>query len=67
MSNKPSPSVGTLLGMGVSTALCLGVGVGGGYWLDETFNTGLVLTFVGLVLGMAAAVLVVYLEVRKFL
>lgn len=67
MSKKPSPSIGTLLGMGVSTALCLGVGVGGGYWLDETFKTGLLLTFVGLVLGMVAAVAVVYLEVKAFL
>ena len=67
MSTKPSPSVGTLLGMGVTTALCLGAGVGGGYWLDETFKTGLVLTFVGLVLGTAAAVMAVYLEVKRFL
>jgi len=57
----------TLLSMGVTTALCVGVGVGGGYWLDQTFKTGLILTFVGLVLGVIAAVTAVYLEIKPFL
>ncbi|MDA8037970.1 MAG: AtpZ/AtpI family protein [Actinomycetota bacterium] len=67
MSSKPSPSPVTLLGMGVTAALCLGVGVGGGYWLDETFRTGLLFTFLGLVLGIAAAIAAVYLEIKTFL
>lgn len=67
MSDRASPGVATLLGMGVTAALCLGAGVGGGYWLDETLKTGLVLTFVGLILGTAAAVAAVYLEVKTFL
>ncbi|MDA8265725.1 MAG: AtpZ/AtpI family protein [Actinomycetota bacterium] len=53
--------------MGVTTALCVGVGVGGGYWLDETLSTGLTFTFVGLGLGIAAAVAAVYFEIRAFL
>ncbi|HXY43119.1 MAG TPA: AtpZ/AtpI family protein [Acidimicrobiales bacterium] len=67
MSNKPTPSLATLLGMGVTTALCVGVGVGGGYWLDVTFKTGSTFTFVGLVLGVAAAVAAVYFEIKAFL
>lgn len=67
MSRKPTPSGMTLLSMGVTTALCVGVGVGGGYWLDQTFKTGLILTFVGLVLGVIAAVTAVYLEIKPFL
>jgi len=53
--------------MGVTTALCVAVGVGGGYWLDRTFRTGELLTFVGLALGVAAAVAAVYLEIKTFL
>ena len=67
MSSKPTPSLATLLGMGVTTALCVGAGVGGGYWLDETFNTGALFTFVGLALGIVAAVAAVYFEIRAFL
>jgi hypothetical protein len=67
VSSKPTPSVVTLLGMGVTTAICVGAGVGGGYWLDETLKTGWVFTFVGLALGTAAAVVAVYYEIKAFL
>ena len=67
MSKKPSPSFSTLIGMGVATALCIAVGVGGGYWLDRTFHTGVLLTFVGLAFGVIAAVLVIYTNVKSFL
>jgi F0F1-type ATP synthase assembly protein I len=53
--------------MGVSTALCVGAGVGVGYWLDETLSTGLVLTFIGLALGLAGAVVSVYYQIKPFL
>jgi F0F1-type ATP synthase assembly protein I len=67
MSRKPTPSLATLLGMGVTTALLVGAGVGGGYLLDETFKTGVLFTFVGLALGTVAAVAAVYFEIRGFL
>ncbi len=67
MSSKPPPSPGTLLGMGITAAICLGAGIGGGYWLDATLRTGILLTFLGLVVGMVAAVAAVYLEIRTFL
>jgi hypothetical protein len=67
VSRKPSPSVATLLGMGVTTALCLAAGIGGGYWLDVTFHTGVVLTLCGLVVGMVAAGVAMYHEIRMFL
>jgi F0F1-type ATP synthase assembly protein I len=53
--------------MGVAMALCIGVGVGGGYWLDRTLHTGEVLTFVGLALGVVAAIAVVYFDAKTFL
>ena len=67
VSRKPSPSFTTLIGMGVTTALCIAAGVGGGYWLDRTFHTGVLLTFVGLALGVVAAVAAVYFEIKTFL
>jgi hypothetical protein len=67
VSSKPAPSLGTLLGMGVTTALCVAAGLGCGYWLDTTFKTGIVLTFVGLFLGIVAAVAAVYFEIRRYL
>jgi hypothetical protein len=67
VSSKPTPSVANLLGLGLTTALCVVAGVGGGHWLDETLKTGLVFTFVGLVLGVAVAVAVVYFGIRQFL
>jgi hypothetical protein len=66
VSKKPSPDFSTLLGMGVATALCVAVGLGGGYWLDRTFHTGVLLTFVGLALGVAGAVAVVISDVKSF-
>jgi Putative F0F1-ATPase subunit Ca2+/Mg2+ transporter len=67
VSSKPSPSFTALLGMGVTVALCLGLGVGGGYWLDRTFRTGVLLTFCGLAVGLVAAVTAVYIEMKTFL
>lgn len=67
VSKKPSPSFSTLIGMGVATALCIAVGVGGGYWLDRTFHTGVLLTFVGLAVGVVGAAAVIYSDIRTFL
>ncbi len=67
MSKKPAPGLGNLVGLGVSVGLLIGAGIGGGYWLDETFKTGLLFTFVGLGLGMAVAAAVMYFGIREFL
>jgi hypothetical protein len=67
VSRKPSPSFTTLLGMGVTTALCIAAGVGGGYGLDRAFHTGVLFTFVGLVLGLGAAFAAVYFGIKTFL
>lgn len=67
MSKKPSPSFSSLIGMGVTTALCVAIGVGGGYWLDRTFKTGAVLTFCGLAIGMIAAVVANYFMIKTYL
>ena len=67
VSEKTPPSLGALIGMGAALALCVVGGVGGGYWLDRTLHTGEVLTFVGLALGVAAAIAIVYFNAKTFL
>ena len=67
VSRKPSPSFSSFLGMGITTALCIAIGVGGGYWLDVVFKTGALLTFIGLALGLVAAGAAVYFEIKTYL
>ncbi len=44
-----------LLGLGSYVAVCIAGGTIGGYFLDEAFGTGTVLTLGGLALGLLAA------------
>lgn len=67
MSNKPTPGAAAFVGMGLSTALCLAAGLGGGYWLDGRFHTGPLLTFVGLAIGVLAAVVATYFQIKQYL
>ncbi len=68
---EPSPTAepGALdfLTMGTAIVLCLVLGGGIGYLLDDVVHTAPVLTFVGLALGVAGAVAVTVSHVRRFL
>ena len=44
-----------LLGLGSYVAVCIAGGTVGGYFLDEAFGTGRILTLAGLALGLVAA------------
>ena len=44
-----------LLGLGSYVAVCIAGGTVGGYFLDEAFGTGRILTLSGLALGLVAA------------
>jgi F0F1-type ATP synthase assembly protein I len=67
VSEKKEPTLFTFVGMGVTTALCIAVGLGGGYLLDDHFHSGPALTFAGLALGLVAAVAATWLKIRSFL
>jgi hypothetical protein len=67
VEEKPSPSVFTLLGMGVSIALCIAVGLVLGFWLDDVSHLSPLFTFVGLLLGIVLAVATAYAQIKKFL
>lgn len=64
---KRSPDLGALLSLGVYMAVCIGLGVGLGYLADDRFGTTPGLTFGGLALGIAAAAVGAYREIRKYL
>jgi len=49
------PAALRLVGVGWYVALCIGLGVGGGVWLDGKFDTSPVLTLAGLFLGLLMA------------
>jgi F0F1-type ATP synthase assembly protein I len=55
------------LGMGLSAAVCVAIGVGLGLWADSTWHTAPALLIVGLLLGVAAAALMVVGQIRKYL
>jgi F0F1-type ATP synthase assembly protein I len=64
---KPLPSAVAFLGMGLSAAVCVAVGVVLGIWLDATWHTAPALLAVGLVLGLALATFFVVGQIRKYL
>ena len=49
-----------LIGVGWYVAICLLLGTFGGLWLDRKFNTGVVLTLVGLTVGLVLALYGIY-------
>jgi F0F1-type ATP synthase assembly protein I len=67
VEEKPSPNVFTLLGMGVSIALCIALGLLLGVWLDSVTHLSPLFTFVGLLAGIALAVAMAYVQIKKFL
>ncbi len=64
---KPLPSAVAFLGMGLSAAMCVGVGVALGIWADDTWHTAPALLVVGLLLGLATATFFVVAQIRKYL
>ena len=53
--------------MGVSAAVCVGVGVGMGLWVDSALHTGPAFLLVGLALGVATAAVSVVKQIRTYL
>jgi Putative F0F1-ATPase subunit Ca2+/Mg2+ transporter len=67
VEGKPSPGLMDLLSMGLASALAIAVGLVGGLLLDNWLRTSPLLTFVGLALGVAAAVLLTIRLARRSL
>ena len=63
----PWLSMLSLLGMGFYIAIAIVLGIWGGHWLDGKFNTGPLWLIIGLILGIAVAVLGVYNMLKPFM
>jgi ATP synthase protein I len=64
---KPLPSAVAFLGMGLTAAICVGLGVVLGLWLDSVFHTAPALLLVGLLLGLVTAAMSVVSQIRTYL
>ena len=64
---KPSPNWFTLLGLGLTNALCLGLCLGAGWAIDSLLGTTPAFIFVGIIAGVAMGVVVTWAEMRRFL
>jgi F0F1-type ATP synthase assembly protein I len=53
--------------MGLSAAVCVGIGVVLGLWADSAWHTSPALLLVGLALGLVVAVAVVITRIREYL
>jgi F0F1-type ATP synthase assembly protein I len=53
--------------MGLSAAVCVGIGIGLGAWGDATWHTAPALLLVGMALGLAVAVFSVVTQIRQYL
>jgi len=56
-----------LAGVGWYIGICIVLGVVGGLWLDNKFNTRPILVIVGLILGIVVAFYGVYTMLRPFI
>jgi F0F1-type ATP synthase assembly protein I len=57
----------SLLGMGFYIAIAIVLGIWGGHWLDEKFNTNPLWLIIGLILGITVAVLGTYNMMKPFI
>jgi F0F1-type ATP synthase assembly protein I len=64
---KPLPGAVAFLSMGLTSAVCVGIGVGLGLWVDSALGTGPAFLLVGLALGVALAAMSVVRQIRTYL
>jgi F0F1-type ATP synthase assembly protein I len=64
---KPLPGAAAFLGMGLSSAVCVGLGVVLGLWLDSNFHTAPAFLLAGLALGLLTAAVSVIAQIRQYL
>ena len=67
MSQPNGPELSTLLGLGVTTAAFLLIGLGLGWLVDAWLDSLPVFVLIGLALGVVAASGYVYAQFKKFM
>ena len=67
MEERSGPTLFELAGMGVVSALLVGGGVALGYFVGSATKAGSVAVFVGLALGLGAAIAATYVRIKRYL
>jgi hypothetical protein len=67
MTSPSGPGLGELIGLGLTSAVCVALGVGGGYWIGQITGIGVLVTFVGLGVGIIVALIATYRRIRRYL
>ncbi len=67
MTRRPHPTPFELLGIGATAAACVALGVVGGYWIGSASRGGVVGVFVGLGVGILAAITATYFKIKSYL
>ena len=63
---KERPSILQFAGLGMFNALCLGIGLVGGWFADRALGTLPLFLFIGMILGIAGGVLATRSEIKRF-
>lgn len=66
-SGPNSPSWTTLLGLGITAAGALAIGILAGWGLDAALGTSPVFTLVGIAVGLIGAAVYIVAQFRKYL
>lgn len=66
-SERPSFSLGTLAGLGLANAICLGAGLALGHLVDGWLGTAPVMVLVGMGTGLLLGAVGSVLEIRRYL
>lgn len=64
---RPSFSLGTLAGLGLANAICLGAGLALGHLVDGWLGTAPVMVLVGMAVGLVLGAVGSVLEIRRYL
>ena len=64
--DKERPGILQFAGLGLMNAMCLAIGLAGGWFVDQALGTLPLFMFLGLVLGIGAGVLATRTELKRF-
>lgn len=63
---RDRPSIMQFAGIGMLNALCLGIGLLGGWLVDRALGTLPLFLFIGMIVGIAGGVLATRSEIKRF-
>lgn len=64
--DRSSPSLFELVGIGMTSVVCICLGTGVGYWIASSTGAGAGVILAGLVVGISAAVGAAYVRIKRY-